>query len=155
MSSILLGMGDGDFAEQVTYPLPTGVMSIAADDLDGDDDPDLVIGGSNIGDNTASLVVFENDGSGVFQQAIGTGGPGQSVRSVSIGDFNGDGRNDIAALQSFNLQLFTNVSTGNLGTDELFPNVVGIERQLEIGDFNRDGVDDIVVLGEGAFAPLF
>ena len=89
--SILLGHGDGTFAQPVTLAAGN-THSIDIADLTGDGYLDLISGG-----RTDQYVNFyRNDGSGNFvrNQPIQTGGP--TARGVLAADFNEDGRADIA-----------------------------------------------------------
>jgi hypothetical protein len=93
--TILLGKGDGTFAEATGSPISSGVgpVAIAAGDLNGDAKPDLAV--VNQTDNTVSILL--NNGDATFTTA--TGSPLQTAASptgVAIADFNQDGLADIA-----------------------------------------------------------
>jgi type II secretory pathway component GspD/PulD (secretin) len=95
--TILLGKGDGTFAEATGSPISSGVgkgpVAIAAGDLNGDAKPDLAV--VNQTDNTVSILL--NNGDATFTAA--TGSPLQTASSptgVAIADFNQDGIPDIA-----------------------------------------------------------
>lgn len=94
--NVLLGNGDGSFQSPMLYSqgtegfFPTLVIA----DLNGDSKPDLVVGGV---DGGASLAVLLGNGDGSFASpryypdfSSQTGSP------LLIGDFNGDGKVDIA-----------------------------------------------------------
>ncbi len=106
--SVALGRGDGTFEEassQLSGVLPTG---IAVGDFDGDRHLDLVVanygvdlanidGPGNLpsGVGAGSLSVFHGRGDGTFTFAHQIDA-GNGPTSVAVGDFNRDGRTDLA-----------------------------------------------------------
>ncbi|HKV26494.1 MAG TPA: FG-GAP-like repeat-containing protein [Candidatus Acidoferrum sp.] len=93
--SILLGNGNGTFAQASNSPIAVGKapVAIASGDLNTDSRPDLAV--VNQSDNT--LTVLFGNGDGTFTPA--TNSPlatGQTPTSVAIADFNGDGHPDTA-----------------------------------------------------------
>ncbi|MEO8225369.1 MAG: VCBS repeat-containing protein, partial [Gammaproteobacteria bacterium] len=96
--SVLLqdGLVDGAFLAPVTYAAGSHPVHVAIGDLDGDDQPDLVV--ANRGNQRGAVSVLLQDFSrdGVFLTA--TSYPGfYGPLGVAIGDLNDDGLPDIAA----------------------------------------------------------
>ena len=95
---IRLGNGDGTFVPSVAYPAASSIVFFASGDFNGDGFPDLAIvhssasGAGNIG------MMFGN-GDGSFQPEL-TFMAGSQTAALAIGDFNGDGRLDIAAVNT-------------------------------------------------------
>jgi len=100
--SILLGNGNGTFKAAVNYGTGTAPGAVAVGDFNGDGKLDLVVGGAN-SNNVNVVSVLLGNGDGTFQAAVNYGaGAGQT--SVAVGDFNGDGRLDLAFPASLLLQ---------------------------------------------------
>src|SRR5688572_17520247 len=86
-----------------TYPL-LGNTQVAAD-LNGDGRPDLVGAGAN------SAAVMLNNGDGTFRPRVDYPAAGQT-QDVAAGDFNGDGRTDLA-VTIYTQQISLSLLTGN------------------------------------------
>lgn len=101
--SILLGNGDGTFGQHVDYQTEKEALSIVAADFNGDGNVDLAVAGQ--AENT--VLTFLGNGDGTFQQPgefpTGTGG---APSFLAIGDFNHDGKIDLAT---------ANLDSNNLG----------------------------------------
>jgi hypothetical protein len=108
---VLLGNGYGDFvpASGSPYPVPTGPgassscngqpESIGVGDFDGDGSPDLAV--TNFG-CSGSVAVLQGDGHGNFANAIGSPFKSNSnPRGLAVGDFDGNGRPDLAVANPF------------------------------------------------------
>jgi len=120
--SVLFGNGDGTFQPAVT--LATNAFEaagIAIADFNGDGNPDIVV--ANFGNATVS--VFLGNGAGAFQGAISS--PVDNVFAtapfaLAVGDFNGDGRPDVAVV-AYGLQdvaLLPGLGNGSFGPATLF-----------------------------------
>jgi hypothetical protein len=99
--SVYLNNGDGTFRLLATYPVGLNPVGIALGHFRGDEYPaDLVVanylfdpgGGGNVR-------VFLGNGDGTFEPGA-TYQLGADTWSVAVGDFNGDGRDDLAVTQS-------------------------------------------------------
>src|SRR5207253_6356815 len=93
--SVLLGNGNGTFQAAVNYGVGTLPYSVSVGDFNGDGKPDLAV--ANYGSNNLSVLL--GNGNGTFQAKVnyGSGGAGTGPISVTVGDFNGDGKPDLAA----------------------------------------------------------
>lgn len=89
---ILLGIGNGTFAVQPDFFGNTYPHVLATADLDGDGDRDIAT--PNNGRDFFSVLL--NDGRGVFSSPIAFPTGGINCRMVTVGDYNQDGRPDVA-----------------------------------------------------------
>jgi hypothetical protein len=151
---ILLGNGDGTFTTGATYPL-NGILSqantIAIGDLNNDGKLDIVTGIAcyNIAVNGCSvgaIEVFLGNGDGTFQTPQTSLTAGNNAIPVLVGDFNRDGKPDVAATPGTTLAFFPGNGDGTLGTPSSTPLPYG-GQAITIGDFNSDGNLDVAVGG--------
>ncbi|HTB94239.1 MAG TPA: FG-GAP-like repeat-containing protein [Candidatus Sulfotelmatobacter sp.] len=168
----------GNFPTGVNYAVP-GQGGVAIGDFNGDNKPDIVIANQN---GTVSILL--GNGDGTFQQqytvtAVPATGPYSAylTESVAIGDFNGDGKMDLAVLCNSpnfqtpaNIQGTVNILLGNGDGTFSAPTPIVLDGAQPIsilaGDFNHDQKEDLAVLniasssvsillgkGDGSFQP--
>ena len=140
--SVILGIGNGAFAAQRSYPVGDKPYSVAVADTNGDGNPDLIT--TNYGDNSIGILLGNGDGSFEKQQTFAT--DQQPVQTVVV-DANGDGRADL--ITAVNHDRATSVVLGN--GDGTFQAVtaasgVGLRDTPFLVDLNSDGVPDSIVL---------
>jgi hypothetical protein len=88
--SVLLGNGDGTFQATKSYAVGSQPVSVAVGTFDGK----LDIVTANQGDDKVSLL--PGNGDGTFGTALAVATFGAPAQSVAVGDFNGDGKLDLA-----------------------------------------------------------
>jgi hypothetical protein len=122
--TILLGNGDGTFRQAWQYPLNGGVIqahTIATGDFNGDNIPDLVVGlgcDRNLSPptspcSTGSVNIFLGNGNGTFASPPATYSTvGNAALIPVVGDFNGDGHQDIVAGSSASLTVLLGKGDG-------------------------------------------
>ncbi|MFL6334774.1 MAG: FG-GAP-like repeat-containing protein [Pyrinomonadaceae bacterium] len=156
------------FAPPNTLSAGTGAQKAVAADLNGDGVPDLA--SANHGNSgSPSVSVFIGVGDGTFA-ARRDYPAAQGAGSIVAGDFNGDGRPDLAVANSVfsqpvkqNVSIFLNNGDGTLQVMKEFP-VDDMANDLSAADFNKDGKLDLAVVcrtvvdvllgnGDGTFQP--
>jgi hypothetical protein len=152
--SILLGKGDGTFLPAVNYAAGIGPVSVAVGDFNGDGKQDLAV--ADVGDNYAKgqgVSVLLGQGDGTFLPAksyVAWVDPS----AVAVGDFNGDGKPDLAVANHGTFP-YTNGSVSVLlgQGDGTFPSTPAFPAgdspsAVAVGDFNGDGILDLAVANE-------
>ncbi|MFN7941984.1 MAG: VCBS repeat-containing protein [Thermoanaerobaculia bacterium] len=130
-----------------------GARAVAAGDLDGDGDIDLV----SAAYNEATVAWYESDGTpangGWTTHAISNGAGGAS--DVALADFDGDGDLDVACAQYLDDEITWYRNNG--GSPPTFSSFF-VEsaaflspRALAVADFDGDGDSDLAVTSEGSW----
>jgi hypothetical protein len=163
MVSVYLGRGNGTFRAQSRYS--TGgsggsPRSIAIGDINGDGNPDLVVGNAA----SDSLAILIGDGEGGFAAPVTAGSAlvGNFPLSVQVGDLDGDGADDVvfvngldpsdeATSQSPRVRTLFGKGDGGLeARTGAGPYAVDPDpRDLVLGDLNGDGRLDALTVHPG------
>src|SRR5260370_5650785 len=132
--SVLLGNGDGGFQETLIFGAGNRPSSIAVGDFDGDGRLDLVVANAGSGlldDGSVSLLLGNGDGS---FQAARFFGPETRFYFVVVGEFNGDGVQDLAATSSAGVSVFLGNGDGSFQAARTFPAGYA-PRSMAVGHF--------------------
>jgi hypothetical protein len=147
---VLLGNGDGTFKAPLSTASGASLSAVAAIDLNGDGKADVV------GVFNSSLMVYISNGDGTFKSGVSYNIGVTPAALLSLGDFNGDGKTDVA-LSSGNSSTVGEevVFLGNGdGTFQSTPktsagifSILDLANAAAVGDFNGDGKLDLAVSG--------
>jgi hypothetical protein len=147
--SVLLGKGDGTFQPAVNYGVGSNPTSVAVGDFNGDGKLDLVVG-DFVAPNS-NLSVLLGNGDGTFQTSANNT-VGIAATSVAVGDFNGDGKLDVALAGGHCktgcpiLQVLFGNGDGTFQPVRSFFNPTRNRANFVIlGDINGDGNLDMIV----------
>jgi hypothetical protein len=141
--AVLLGKGNGKFSGPVFYPTgnTSGPGPVAIADINGDGKPDLVISSPD-----GSLNVLLGKGNGTFEKAITTASANGSASYIAIGDFNKDGKLDVALANypGSTVEVLLGNGDGTFHSPIATPSL-SYPQALVTGDFNKDGKLDLAV----------
>ena len=141
--SIRLGNGAGGFSITATVNVGVNPNCIAIGDFNNDGRPDFATANYINGYSTNTASVRLGNGSGGFTGTTELNS-NYSAQSIAVGDFNGDGKLDIATANPNDyISLFMGNGSGGFGSFvSLIP--YNINNGLVVGDLNNDGIHDIV-----------
>ena len=146
---ILLGKGDGTFSSGGFYNVGLIGGAITTGDFDGDGIVDLaLLGNPTESQSSQSLIVLYGYGDGTFGRAASyAAGVGLSA-SLIAGDFNRDGRVDLALYTSINgvSSVGILINIGASGFQLLQGCPVAQSGSLVAADFNHDGKLDLAAV---------
>ncbi len=150
---IMIGTGSGGFVATAGSPfrMVGGSKSVAVGDFNRDGTPDVAIlaySNGKVFDSTVTVLL--GSGTGGFTAAPGNSFVvvGGQVSGLVSGDFNGDGKPDLATASSLDgtVTVLLGDGTGGFTGAPGSPLKVGASpHRLVVGDFNRDGWPDLAV----------
>jgi hypothetical protein len=143
--SILLNRGNGTFKPAVNI-LTGGVpLGLAVGDFNGDGKPDLVVADYN-GGGPGKVEVLLGKGDGTFQAPVSYGTSSGGAQAVAVGDFNGDGKPDLAVVDNdFTLNVLLNRGDGIFTSGNSY---LGAQDTVAAADLNNDGKLDLISVSE-------
>src|SRR5215472_11792190 len=153
--SVLLGKGDGTFLPPLVTPAGPNPWYFAVGDFNGDGKLDLAVDdyGCSLDCNSSpsnTVTVLLGNGDGTFlpgsSLTVGNGPAG-----VAVGDFNGDGKLDLAVcdLNVNTISVLLGNGDGTFQAPHTFADPAMTHPYfVAAGDFNRDGKQDLVVSNE-------
>ena len=144
---ILLGDGTGNFNLVSSTDLCSWPQYVAVGDFNGDGKLDLAVTCGGNGGNQLSILLGDGTGNFTLVSSL-TVGVGDNT--VVAGDWNGDGKLDLATSNANDntVSILLGDGTGNF-TVTSTPKVGSGPNSLAVGDFNADGKPDLAVSNSG------
>ncbi|PYI80266.1 MAG: hypothetical protein DME26_21920, partial [Verrucomicrobia bacterium] len=152
--SVLLATNDNKgfiFQPAVNYDAGSSPRSVAVADFNGDGKLDLVVANYGALDNDgrftgSSVSVLLGNGDGTFQAAVNYSAQ-EGPLSTAVGDFNGDGKPDLAVANDLSASVSVLLGNGD-GTFQASMNYgAGTNpRSVAVADFNGDLRPDVAVV---------
>lgn len=140
---VFLGNGDGTFTRGSSPQVGAVATQLVSQDLNGDGKLDLVAAALNI------LVLLGN-GDGTFKAPVTYQCCSSSPNAMVMGDFNGDGRPDVAtpfsAVGGYEVSILLGNGDGTLQQRISYP--LSYAWAISAADFNNDGTLDLA-FGQG------
>jgi len=158
--SVLLGGGDGGFPAHADYATGDGPLKVAVGDFNSDGSQDLVT--ANYNANTVTVLLGRRDGTFRTKTDFPVASH-HNPQAVAVGDFNGDGKQDLAAAnQAGTVSIMLGNDDGTFGADTTYPTGAS-SNSIAVSDFDNNGKLDLVtgqygtdtvsvLLGDGAGA---
>jgi hypothetical protein len=153
----------------IPVPLAQGGQVIAVGDFNGDGRADLAVAGTGVSlgaEDSVSILLGQGDGtfSPGARVALAAVAPGVYPEAIVVGDFDGDGRQDVAVATAYTnapltacgpsiacpgpgngfVSVLLGAGDGTLGAPKTFQ-VGVVPVSMAIGDFNGDGHRDLAV----------
>ena len=162
-------LGDGTFTVTGGFNLGSNFQDVAAagarllsGDLNGDGRDDLIL----LGGSSSSVPMAFSNGNGTFAvwstpSVLASWGT-MSDTKIAVGDFNGDGRDDVAVTGGggwTDIRVAFQTVTADFTTSQFpIPNFSNWSRtsgvRMVSGDYNSDGRDDLALVGGAGWASV-
>lgn len=135
---ILIGQGDGTFADPVSYAVGLNPVFVLQTDLNGDGKKDIIV--VNQESNDVSVLLGKGDGTFLPQKTYATG---KAPAAVTIGDFNRDGKIDMAVAGNEGISVLLGNGNGTFQPQTTYSaggSVTGIVQ----ASLRQDGIEDLI-----------
>ena len=142
--SILLGNGDGTFQAATQFATFTDPAALAVGDFNGDGNPDLAVTEYGFG-GPGYLQIFLGNGDGTFTLKQ-TYTIGSLPYDITVADFNGDGKLDLATANSGINNIGVMLGNGNGTFQPAVTYASPLPERVLAVDLNGDGHPDLVSL---------
>ncbi len=141
--SVHFGRGNGTFGPPVSYRVGSLPVAMFVGDFNGDGNPDLAV--ANRLSGTISILLSNADGT--FRPRVDlAAGDGQYLDSITGGDFNRDGKLDLAVSADTGVvQILEGNGNGTFRPPVTITANGSSSPLVSTGDFNGDGILDLAV----------
>lgn len=139
--SILLGNGDGSFADSVEYDVGERPNEIAIGDFNGDGASDLAV--ANVSSNFISIL--EGNGDGTFNASENIAINGSGAYNVSVEDIDGDGIEDlVVGTTSSEVVVLQGEGNSNFSLSQTANTGAFLSSTFTTADLDNDGNADVL-----------
>jgi FG-GAP-like repeat len=161
--------GNGDATLQLPryYTVAIPANSIAAADYNNDNRPDIAVIGNTGNNGTNTVAILTNTGTSftetsfaapTYFTANGLGPDADFIQSLVAGDFNGDGRIDLAYIDScaqcdVSEEVIFILANTTTGWQAKMPTGGSGSESLKAADIDGDGLTDLVIPYQGCHTP--
>jgi len=136
---VFRGNGNGTFVASQTLTLAEGSRAAVVGDFNGDGKQDLIVG---TGANTVNVAL--GNGNGTFQTPTTFNTPSLTPSDMALGDFNLDGKLDLAVLQTNFFSMYFGNGNGTFRTGVDY-SIETLDDSFTVADIDFDGDLDIAV----------
>ncbi len=144
--------GEGNFSlVEGTAFEGTSDGAIAFADIDGDEDPDLLITGID-SDFNSTAKLYRNDGQGNFSIIADTPFEPVMNSAVAFADVDGDEDQDLVLTGDYHTKLYSNDGLGNFSEVSGIPFEGAALSSVAVADVDGDADPDLVVAGLGSLS---
>ncbi len=147
--AVMLGNGTGGFSLGTVFPAGTGSSGVASADFNRDGKLDVAV--ANAGSNDVTILI--GDGTGALSQAAGSPiAVGSSPDSLATGDFDFDGKTDLAVTNAGNgnVTILLGNGSGGFAPAAGSPIAAGTNPgSIVAADLNLDGKLDLAIANVG------
>lgn len=141
---MMLGTGAGSFVAPIVIGIPDNINAAFTADVNLDTHLDVVAG------SPGGLTIMLGNAAGNLTRgkSYTSGSTGFTSSFAVVGDFNEDGKQDLAATQRSGIGIMDGDGTGEFHDALNYVTTLTSPRAMVVADFNNDGKQDFAALGQ-------
>jgi VCBS repeat protein len=143
---VLINRGDGTFKAPVGYALSPSPGALAVGDFNGDGKLDLVIPFRQLPNKTVATLLGNGDGTFQMPLSSSTAQNGTGPYNIAVGDFDRDGKLDVAMCDE-NLKILKGNGDGTFKMPTVNILLRNTSPDMKVSDLNGDGRLDVITSG--------